>query len=129
VRRSIIIFDGECGLCRHSVEWIRARDTGDVFEYLPYQSEELETRFPGISRSACARALHLVREDGSVLVGADALPAILARLPRWRRLAPVLAWPPLRPLSRWLYRHIARVRRGSATAEETPSSPECGLLP
>lgn len=122
-RRATIIYDGECGLCLHSVAWIRDRDVHRVFEYLPYQSEELDVRFPGISRQACVRALHLVTEDGSVLVGAEALPVILTQFPRWRALAPLLASPLLRPLSRWLYHRIAQARRAVSI------SPECGLRP
>jgi predicted DCC family thiol-disulfide oxidoreductase YuxK len=123
VKQNTIIYDGECGLCLHSVEWIHARDTRRAFEYLPYQDKALSVRFPGISRTECERALHLVTVDGSVLVGADALPTVLAQLPRWRALAPFLALPPLRPLGRWLYRRIAQVRRGASI------SPECALRP
>jgi predicted DCC family thiol-disulfide oxidoreductase YuxK len=127
--RSTIIYDGACGLCRHSVDWIRARDRDGAFEYLPYQSEELVVRFPGVTRAACERALHLVTGDGSVLVGADALPVILVRLPGWKIFAPLLAWRPLQPLSRRLYGRIARARRGSGTAQPEDASPQCGLRP
>lgn len=123
MKQNTIIYDGECGLCLHSVEWIRARDRHHAFEYLPYQDEALSVRFPGIQRTECERALHLVTVDDSVLVGADALPPVLAKLPRWRALAPLLALPPLRPLSRWFYRRIAQVRRGAST------SPDCALRP
>jgi predicted DCC family thiol-disulfide oxidoreductase YuxK len=123
VERATLIFDGDCALCRKSAEWIRARDTHSAFDYLPYQDATLQRRFPEISRRECERALHLVAADGQLTVGADALPDILSRLPRWRRVAPVLRLRALRPLSRWLYRRIARTRSRVST------SSECDLRP
>jgi len=108
--RVAVIYDGACPLCRGSVAWIRARDRGGAFDFVPFQDPGFAERFPQVPLPACEQAVTLVLPDGSLRSGADALPEILRRLPRWRLLAPVLAWRALRPPARWVYRRIASRR-------------------
>lgn len=120
MQQAILIFDGSCGFCRSSIDWIRKRDTEGRFEYFPFQDDSFGRRFPELTREACMRALHLVMEDGSVRVGAEALPVVLERLPSWRRLAPLLGHPLLGPINRWMYRQVAQSRArddGAASCE------------
>ncbi len=120
MQQAILIFDGSCGFCRSSIDWIRNRDSEGRFEYFPLQDDSFGRRFPGLTREECMRALHLVLEDGSVRVGADALPMVLERLTSWRRLAPLLGHPLLRSINRWMYRQVARRRArddGAASCE------------
>jgi predicted DCC family thiol-disulfide oxidoreductase YuxK len=107
----VILFDGVCDLCHTGVEWIRRADRDGRFEFLPYQSAEVTRRFPALDPRAIARAIHVVRPDGAVLVGADAAPWVFAQLPRWRGLARVLALPGVRALARPTYAWIAARRR------------------
>lgn len=105
-----LIYDGSCGFCRESVQWFRERDPEESLEFLPYQSPDLQDRFPQVTREACERAMHLVLPDGRVLVGADALPAILRALPGYRIQASILSFPLFRPVTRAFYRLIANNR-------------------
>lgn len=108
--RATLIYDGRCQLCRNSVAWIRARDAGRAFDFVPCQEPGLEARFPQVPRAACERAVTLVLSDGSQYSGADALPHILREIPRWRALAPLLTRRALRPLAARLYGFIATRR-------------------
>jgi predicted DCC family thiol-disulfide oxidoreductase YuxK len=54
--------------------------------------------------------MQLVLPDGRVLAGADAVPEILDRIPRWRWVAWLLRRHALRPLARRAYRWIAAHR-------------------
>jgi predicted DCC family thiol-disulfide oxidoreductase YuxK len=70
-------------------------------------------RLPGvpfIEPEALDRAIHLVLPDGRVLVGADAVFAVLRQLPRWRWLAGMVRIPGVGLLADRLYRWIAARR-------------------
>jgi predicted DCC family thiol-disulfide oxidoreductase YuxK len=108
--RIAVIYDGACPLCRGSVEWIRTRDRAGAFAFVPFQDPGFAERFPQVPLPACEQAVTLVLPDGSLRSGADALPEILRRLPRWRLLAPLLGWRAVRPLARRVYNHIAARR-------------------
>lgn len=65
-----LIFDGECGFCRH---WVQRgqKMTGDAIEYAPFQ--EAAPRFPQIPKERFAEAVQLVDSDGRVYSAAEAV--------------------------------------------------------
>src|SRR5216683_2103458 len=91
VDRPTLIYDGECGFCRRSVDWVRRRDREHRLVLLPFQDEDRVARL-GIPLPALAAAMHLVRPDGRV-------PAWLFRVPG------------VLPVARRVYGWIARQRR------------------
>lgn len=111
---AVLVYDGECSVCRKTVDWIRTRDPDGAFEFLSLHSAALTTRFPFLDREACRRAAHLVRSDGSVFVGEQAAPEILGRIPGWRWAARCLRLPGARAVSRIAYRILARRRHAIA---------------
>ncbi len=106
---AVLIYDGDCPLCRGAADRIRDNAAPGTFEFLPCQSDELARRFPGIARAACLEAMHLVLPGGAVLVGEKALPEILARLRgrRHRIAAALFRLPGAGILSRTFYRWLA----------------------
>jgi predicted DCC family thiol-disulfide oxidoreductase YuxK len=107
--KPLLIFDGDCGFCR---KWIRRwqRLTGDRVDYAPYQ--EVESRFPQISKAQFEQAVQLIETDGSVKSGAYAVFSSLAHRPglRWLRLLYERV-PGVRLITEAAYRVVARNRR------------------
>ncbi|MBI4636750.1 MAG: DUF393 domain-containing protein [Candidatus Rokubacteria bacterium] len=108
---AVLIYDGECAVCRASALWIMRRAlSGGALEILPCRSSVRRARFPQISDEACLTAMQLVLPDGRVLSGADAVPEILRRVRGWGWLARVFALPGARPAARRLYAWLAENR-------------------
>ncbi len=113
VGTAVLIYDGDCALCRSSALWIMRRAMAggaSEFELLPCRSSARLQRFPQVREETCLAAMQLVLPDGRVLGGADAVPEILLRIPRWRWLARFFALPGVRPVARRIYAWIARNR-------------------
>ena len=109
----VLVYDGDCSMCRASAFWLLRRAMAGGardLELLPCRSPARRARYPQISDEACLTAMQLVLPDGRVLAGADAVPDILRRIPRWRWLAHFFALPGIRPLARRVYAWIARNR-------------------
>ena len=109
--KPLLIFDGDCELCRR---WAarRRRATGDALDLLPFQDETVAREFPEIPRAVFAKALHLLFPDGSVCTGAEAVFRSLAAggAKRW------LLWcyrkiPLFAGLSEWIYDRVAARRQ------------------
>jgi predicted DCC family thiol-disulfide oxidoreductase YuxK len=113
--KAFLIYDGECSVCRGTVEWIRARSSPGAFEFLSFHSVEMERHFPFLDREACKQAVHLVLTDGRVLAGDRAAPEVFLRIPGYRWIARVLRFPGARGLSRVFYRWFARRRHAIAS--------------
>ena len=108
--RAVLIYDGECSMCRGSALWLlRRAEAGGArdLEILPCRSPVRRQRFPSISDETCMQAMQLVLPDGRVLAGADAAPEILRRIPRWRWVARVLDLPGAGIVAGRAYRWIA----------------------
>jgi predicted DCC family thiol-disulfide oxidoreductase YuxK/uncharacterized membrane protein YhaH (DUF805 family) len=107
--KPVLLFDGDCGFCRHWIERWRA-ETGDRVEYAP--SQEAGARFPKLKPEDFAEAVYLVEPDGRVSRGAEAVFRGLAYAggPRraWRALYERA--PPFRAASELAYRFVARRR-------------------
>lgn len=103
----ILVFDGECGFCRRSVDWILERDREGRIQPVPFQSERVDREFRGISRSAFERAMHLFSPKGGVWSGARAGEQILRLLPRWRWIAPFFRIPGVLWVAERVYRLVA----------------------
>ena len=117
----VLIYDGECSVCRGAVEWIRERSGPDDFEFFSCHSEDLPRRFPTIGKSACLTGMHLVLPGGKVLAGEQAAPEILLRLRRWRWAAALFRLPGARILSRAFYRWFAAKRHRISTVFGKPT--------
>ncbi|MGA6993810.1 MAG: DUF393 domain-containing protein [Candidatus Deferrimicrobiaceae bacterium] len=113
--RPVLIYDGECPVCRGAVDWIRARSDPGTFEFFSCHSEDLPRRFPQVTKSACLSAAHLVLPDGRVLAGEQAAAEVFAHLPAYGWLAHTLRFPIVRIFSRALYRWFAHRRYAFAT--------------
>jgi len=125
--RAVILFDGVCGLCNTGADWIRARDRRGRFEFLPYQSEEAQSRFPDLDPARLAEAMHVVFPDGTVRAGVDAAPWIFGELSGWSWLARLLELPGVRQAARpayaWLARRRLKITATSGSGRTTPSPP------
>jgi predicted DCC family thiol-disulfide oxidoreductase YuxK len=106
-----LVYDADCAMCRASALWLmrRAMAAGQL-EILPCRSGPRRVRFPQITEERCLRAMQLVLPDGRVLEGADAVPELLRRVPRWRWVASLLGAPGVRALARHAYAWIAANR-------------------
>jgi predicted DCC family thiol-disulfide oxidoreductase YuxK len=121
--QAVLIYDGDCPMCRASALWLlrRAMAGGAVdLEILPCRSPARRRRYPQISDEACLTAMQLVLPDGRVLAGADAVPEILRRIPRWRWLTGLFGVPGVRPVARRVYRWVAENRMRLSCALPRP---------
>ena len=60
---------------------MRRWDRHGRLAFVPYQTPDFATRFPGVSRDDCTRQIHLIDADGVVHRGAAAGREVLRRLP------------------------------------------------
>jgi predicted DCC family thiol-disulfide oxidoreductase YuxK len=110
-RPAALIYDAECPVCRAAADWVRRNASAPgTFEYLPCRAAETRSRFPALAEAACLQAMHLVLPDGTILAGERALPEVLRRTRRYRRVAVLFRLPGAGIVSRFLYRAFAERR-------------------
>ncbi|MBI3991519.1 MAG: DUF393 domain-containing protein [Candidatus Omnitrophica bacterium] len=106
----ILIYDGECPLCRAARDWIEKNAIPGRIEFLPCQSEERKLRFPGINEEACLKAMQVILPDGRVFSGDKAFINVFPCLKRWRWIAFLFRLPAVSFLSPSVYAWVSRNR-------------------
>jgi predicted DCC family thiol-disulfide oxidoreductase YuxK len=87
VERAVILFDGDCGFCRRSVERILRWDRQRRLRPVSLQDPEAEELLAGMNAETRMASWHLVAADGDVHSAGAALPPLLHLLPGGRPLA------------------------------------------
>lgn len=89
----VILYDGACALCRRAARRL-ARSLPSPTATRSFREAGALRRFPRLDVAAAESAIQLVREDGMVFAGAEAL--VQALRGRWYgRLLRVYYWVPL----------------------------------
>jgi predicted DCC family thiol-disulfide oxidoreductase YuxK len=109
-KKPLLVFDGDCGFCRHWIRRWRQR-TGEVVEYLPAQDGRIQAQCPEIPRAQFDAAVQLIETDGEVFSGAEAVFRTLTY--GQARPWPLRAYqfsPVFAKSSEWAYRMVANHR-------------------
>jgi predicted DCC family thiol-disulfide oxidoreductase YuxK len=125
--RPLLLYDGECGLCDRSVQFILRRDRAGRFRFAPLQAPASRALLGELGYDPDALdSVVLVDEDGRPWRESDAAVRTLARLGYpWRAGAALRIVP--RALRDAAYRFVARRRMrwfGGADACRLPAAGE-----
>ncbi|MBZ4400977.1 DUF393 domain-containing protein [Myxococcus sp. MISCRS1] len=105
----VILYDGHCRICSGAAREFQRLLGGRGTELRSFRDEGVLEAFPGISAERCELAMQLVRADGRVMEGAEAIVRALGRHPLGKLLY-VYYVPGLRQLVDVVYRAVARYR-------------------
>ncbi len=104
-----VYFDGACPLCRREVAFYRRLDRAGR---IAWQDVSAPDAAPGcdLSRDAALQRFHVREADGRLASGAAGFVAVWRRLPGFRWLAPLAAWPPALRLLEHAYLGFLKIR-------------------
>lgn len=105
-----VLYDGNCALCRASVERLRRLDRRHRIELLDMHDPSVSGRFPQVDREKALRLMQAVDAAGHVSSGVDAYAEVARTLPGWRAAAWLLRAPGIHGLAGWVYGWVARNR-------------------
>jgi predicted DCC family thiol-disulfide oxidoreductase YuxK len=105
----LVLWDGECGMCRRFASWGESRDKARRLRFVPFQDAPSPPMTPELAE-ACAIAMHVACADGGMLRAGRATLFILNEL-GWHWTSRILGRPPLIWLVEIGYRVVARNRQ------------------
>ena len=107
-RDHVLLYDGDCGFCRWSLDKLLSRDRDRRVRPVPLQSAEAEILLKGMDSKTKMASWHLVEPNGDVSSGGAAIPKLLRLFPHGEPLAKAANLAP--PLTGIAYRLVARNR-------------------
>ena len=105
----MVLFDGHCRICTRSVKQLRGLTRPEQTELISFRDDGVLSRFPGLSADRCEKAMQVIRADGAVYEGAEAIVQALRHRPLGK-LALAYYVPGLKQLSDALYAYVAKRR-------------------
>ena len=113
MKRSVLLYDDDCGFCRWSVSKVLAWDRAHRIRAVALQTTEASELLGDMEASARMQSWHLVGPDGRVRSGGDAVAPLLRLLPGGGAAAPVVAAFPntTRRAYSWTASHRDRLGR------------------
>jgi predicted DCC family thiol-disulfide oxidoreductase YuxK len=104
--RGLLVYDGGCGFCLRSVRLLE-RLARKPFDKCP--AREMPAAVPEEAARTVSGQMLWIEPDGSIWGGSQAFLRVL-RATGWPTVAVVLGNPALRPVTRAVYRLVARLR-------------------
>jgi predicted DCC family thiol-disulfide oxidoreductase YuxK len=108
-----VLFDGDCMLCRRTVEIMRRLDLFERLTFTDFRHQPV----PGLSPEALARDMHVVR-GGQAYRGFDAYRRIALVLPLGWLVAPLLWLPGMASIGPRVYARVAAGRAAPLACDE-----------
>jgi len=105
----LVLFDGVCGLCNRSVQFLIHKDKQKILRFASLQSKIARELLAACKCEVPRTDSVLFVKDGKVLAETDAVVAILQTIGYLRFPAMLLRWIPS-PIRNAVYRFIARHR-------------------
>lgn len=101
-----VCYNGACPVCRAEIAHYR-RQAGTDVRFLDVAADPAGAARLGLGDDARFRRMHAVDGAGRTTAGIDAFTAVWSRLPRYRWLARLMAYPMARQTAGWLYERLA----------------------
>src|SRR5215510_9257338 len=105
-----VIYDEQCEICQAGVSWLKTLDRRKRTVSHPIDPETLSRVHKDLEVDACLRELHVVRPDGWIVAGWDAVATLARLFPATWIIGAAGAVPGVRAVFQMLYRFIARNR-------------------
>ncbi|MEM7023652.1 MAG: DUF393 domain-containing protein [Pseudomonadota bacterium] len=104
-----VLYNGSCPVCRTEIDHYRrvADQSGASLGWHDMSADIQSPLMTGIDSEAMRRRLHVVDDDGTVLMGVPAFARVWERLPRYRWLAKLVRLPLVRTIAAGCYEVIA----------------------
>lgn len=110
-----LIYDDKCPLCLRAMDEIRKNDRLAVVRMVPLSTVRESVGLSAVTLPLdreLQESIHLVEPNGQISRGAEAIGRLALLFPRSRRLGKVLLLPGVHTVAEWIYRRVARHRRG-----------------
>jgi predicted DCC family thiol-disulfide oxidoreductase YuxK len=120
-----LLYDGACPRCRASMAFITAGDPDHLIDPVDLTAVDVTKVHPSLTKDACMKSMHLVRADGRVESGYDAVMTIMGWTPLFWPASLVRLVPGVSSVGRRVYNRIAASRPRDAVCNDDV----CGLHP
>ncbi|MFD0860968.1 thiol-disulfide oxidoreductase DCC family protein [Sungkyunkwania multivorans] len=109
IKKSTVIFDGECNLCNGVVGWLMRFAPTDQFHFIPFQSPKGQDLLKGYGYPTKRLETVILIDEEGPHTHSDGFLRIVSKIPKWKLVAALLGFIP-RMLRDHIYNLASRNR-------------------
>lgn len=118
----VILYDPECPLCLRFKQGLAYLDKNLTF--ISARDDAAYKRFPELDRQACLEQVHMITEEGQVLVGSEVVDHLVKTLPGVSKLSWLLENEQGKKVKDFFYQKVEELRElSSKKSSDCPSCP------
>lgn len=110
MKKYSVIYDGDCGFCQATVNFVKKLDWLRKFDFIPFQMEGVFEKYDQINKERCKKELFLIKPNGKYYGGYDGFKIMSVYMP----LTFLISWffflPGITQIGRMIYKIIAENR-------------------
>jgi predicted DCC family thiol-disulfide oxidoreductase YuxK len=110
MKKLTVLYDAECALCQQCRAFLLREPAYILLEFVPLQTPDLASRFPGIEALHPEREIIVIADTGEIWQGGHAWITCLYALKNYREWSYRLASPALLPLAKRIVTGISSNR-------------------
>lgn len=77
----ILLFDSECPLCVRFTQALRLVDKNEHISFVSIYDEDIYIAYPELNKEECEETIHFIKEDESLLHGAEVIEHLISEIP------------------------------------------------
>jgi predicted DCC family thiol-disulfide oxidoreductase YuxK len=106
----IVFYDGDCGFCQASLNFVRSYDYNRRLKFIPYQDPQNKINYPMIDLSYSDMGIQVLSPDGTITKDEAGFATCFVAMPGFWLLGKFIVFPLVRPFAKIVYKFIARNR-------------------
>lgn len=106
----VLIYDSECGLCVRFKKAVDLIDLKKQVSFMSIHDPEVYLKYPQLDKEACDEQVHLIKDTGEIIVGADVIEYLIQKLPGVQKFAWLLDSDSAKKASKVFYKKISEMR-------------------
>lgn len=108
--KTICYYDGECPLCKIEINAMKKQDKIKAIQWVDITKNQQALDDAGITYQQAMDRIHIMNDQKQIVTGVRGFLTVWQQLPYYRKLVPLIRFPPILSLMEALYSLFARNR-------------------
>jgi predicted DCC family thiol-disulfide oxidoreductase YuxK len=87
IKLPVLLFDSDCTFCVRFTQALRLVDGKELINIVPIQNMDIYNEYQELSFEDCSETIHLIKEDKSIVKGADVMSYLINTIPAVKKFA------------------------------------------
>lgn len=110
MRKLLVLWDGDCGFCQHSLDWLKRQRLQGKIQFTSFHDPKVKKWTDKIGKKNLQKSMYVIDENKHLYNYADGFRILLSHSLRWKWLSFLMGLPLIKQCCNIGYRWVANNR-------------------